>query len=161
MNRIGLLERAAEEARQLRHSWLGVEHLLLALAEPGDASAAGVAVKTAGISYHELRNALLSLPRSYVARLESGTPSALALTAEATRVQARADGIAIGLGDSSVGSRHLLMAIVWEPSSQVMRIVERLGASRQALLTGLRNGNVRVPSVGTPEDVRMGGTRSA
>ena len=150
--------RAAQEARELGHPWIGSEHLLLALVAAESAS--GEALRACGLSYEAVREVVSSLSDSYVQRTpknddlystSSPPHNWLVHDPNTQRIAARAEGLAAGMGDAAVRDEHVLLALLWDPSSPVaLRLMERLGATREGVLKELGRRGVEVPEVPLP-----------
>jgi hypothetical protein len=112
---------ADEEARRLRHEYLGTEHILLGLLKEGT-----------GVAINVLKNLDVDLQiiRSDVENIihvgpERSTVGKLPLTPRAKRIPQLAMEEARRLGHNYVGTEHLLLGIVREPegvAAQVLRI---------------------------------------
>jgi ATP-dependent Clp protease ATP-binding subunit ClpC len=105
---------ARTEARRLRHSWLGCEHLLLGLVAMREAPASRI-ITEQGADLESLR-------REISVRLapEQTQPSerlGLTVTPRATVVLALANVEAERLGARAVGSEHILLALLTEGES--------------------------------------------
>src|SRR3954452_7220057 len=115
---------ANEEARSLRHSSLGVEHLLLGILLD-DVGHGGRALRDGGLSAQAVRTRIGEL-------VPPGPPTAGAIpfTPRLQQVLGRADGESRGLGHDRVGTEHLVLAIAREPAGIAMRILgeHNLGA---------------------------------
>ena len=98
---------AQEEARALRHSYIGAEHLLLALLRlPREAAVAPV-LAGLGLAVGDVRERLQSL----VPAGHDPPPAQLPFTPGTKRVLEIALREALSRGDRHVGAEHLLLAI--------------------------------------------------
>lgn len=115
---------ANEEARALRHTALGVEHLLLGVLLD-DVGHGGRVLRGLGLTADAVRDRVSEL-------VPQGTPTAGAIpfTPRAQQVLGRADSESLGLGHDRVGTEHLLLAIARESDGIAMRILgeHHLGA---------------------------------
>ena len=114
-----VMRRAAQEARALRHRYLGTEHLLLALAS--DDGLAGSALRRLGVS-----------PAEVAERIGSGHSSetaTLGVTALTKRVLEAAVKEARRLGHRCADPEHLLLAVS-EHAAARRRSCGRSGANR-------------------------------
>jgi ATP-dependent Clp protease ATP-binding subunit ClpC len=150
-----LLARAAQEARDLGHPQIGTEHLLLALVATDSAS--GKALSACGLSYEAVHDAISSLSDSYVQRTPRDDPSSstprnwLIHDPDTQRIDARAEGLAAGMGSAEVRDEHELLALLWDPSSPVaLHLMERLGVTRERVLEELGRLGVEIPKVPLP-----------
>ena len=156
MSALDLVTRAAQEARNLSHPWIGSEHLLLALVATDSAS--GEALRACGLSYEATFEAVCGLSDSYVQRTPRDDPypstpprNWLVHDPNTQRVHARAEGLAAGFGSTEVQDEHELLALLWDPSSPVaLQLMEKLGATRERVLEELRRRGVEVPEVSLP-----------
>jgi hypothetical protein len=112
---------AQEEARRLRHAYVGTEHLLLGLLRD-DQGIAGRALESVGIELDAVR-----------ARVEEivgpGTeepPQQLAFTARAKKVLELALRETLALGHDFIGGEHLLLGLVAEGEGVGARVVGEL-----------------------------------
>jgi ATP-dependent Clp protease ATP-binding subunit ClpA len=152
---LDLVSRAAQEARDLGHHRIGSEHLLLALVATD--SAGGQGLRACGLSYEALREAVSGLSGSYVQRTPRDDPSSstprnwLVHDPDTQRIDARAEGLAAGMGSAVVRDEHELLALVWDPSSPVaLQLMEKLGATRERVVEELERVGVEVPKVPLP-----------
>ena len=67
----------------------------------------------------------------------------------------RADAFAATLGDGRITPEHLLLALLWDGSSAASQRLWHLGASRDAIVDGLRARGVAVPAAPLPEQREM------
>ncbi len=115
------LSQAAEEARRLRHNYIGVEHIFIAMTrdEQGDTCRL---LRTAGLNPRHVRREI----RREVSMSEDQPDEVLPLTPRCDMVLS----IAIFLADqntSDVRERHVLMAILQEGESLPVRKLIELG----------------------------------
>jgi len=144
-----LLLRAFGEATRLGHGWIGIDHFLLAMLDPGDESQAAEALRRSSLS-HE------SYSRAYEQLLGESDPPPPAYEREkgispspaVHRCIGRAEGIAIALESTGTTSEHLLVAILWDHRSNI--VLERLGVTRDEIIAHLSAQNVRVPALNLP-----------
>jgi len=143
------VSRAAQEARDLGHPRIGSEHLLLALVATDSAS--GKALRACGLSYEAVREAVSSLSDSHGQRTPRDDPSSsiphnwLVHDPDTQRIDARAEGLAAGMGSAEVRDEHELLAVVWDPT-----LMERLGATRERVLEELGRLGLEVAKVPLP-----------
>jgi len=139
--------RAADEARRLEHSWIGTEHVLLAMfAEPSPATEA---LEELGVTRDRVEEAARGMgrgeprPRPYEPGMGlSPNPAWYKLTGCAT-------GLALAAGRRRPGPEHLLLAMVYGEHA-VGPLLRRVGSSEQALLDALARRGVPVPAVDPP-----------
>jgi len=114
---------AGEEARELRHSFVGTEHVLLALLLAPDGTAAQV-LASFGVSHAQVRIAVVRMMGLGVEPIEGE----LALTGPAQEVIDRARSEAAIRDEKQVGTEHILRALVHKPSGAAARILLQLDA---------------------------------
>ncbi|HET6870349.1 MAG TPA: Clp protease N-terminal domain-containing protein [Solirubrobacteraceae bacterium] len=123
---------AGQEARELRHSFIGTEHILLALARESDGGA-GRALATLGIDHARIRTAVVGMMGLGVEAPEGE----LAFTGRAQDVIDRARAEASIRDQSQVGTEHILLALVHERSGAAARILLQLDADPAAIRSAL------------------------
>jgi ATP-dependent Clp protease ATP-binding subunit ClpC len=114
---------ASEEARALRHSFVGTEHILLALFLAPEGRAAQV-LGSFGVSHAQVRT---SVVRMMGLGLEP-PEGELALTGPAQDVLGRARREASIRDASQVGTEHILLALVHRGNGAAARILLELDA---------------------------------
>jgi hypothetical protein len=67
----------------------------------------------------------------------------------------RAEAFAASLGDGPISPEHVLMALLWDPSSLSSQLLWRLGVSREDIIDGLRSRGVAVPRAAIPPQVEV------
>jgi ATP-dependent Clp protease ATP-binding subunit ClpC len=119
---------ANEEARAMRHSALGGEHLLLGVLLD-DVGHGGRTLRGLGLSAEQVRGRIAELapPAS------SPTAGTIPFTPRAQQILTRADGESRGLGHDRVGTEHILLALAREPDGIAARILGERDAVRRAL----------------------------
>jgi hypothetical protein len=63
----------------------------------------------------------------------------------------RAQGFAATLGDGTITPEHVLLSLIWDPTSLASQVLWRLGIPRERLLERLRAAGVAVPQAALPE----------
>jgi ATP-dependent Clp protease ATP-binding subunit ClpA len=140
---------ANEEARTMRHSALGGEHLLLGILLD-DVGHGGRALRGLGLNADGVRDRIaeISPPAG------SPTAGAIPFTPRAQQILARADGESLGLGHERVGTEHILLALAREPDGIAARILaeHHLGAEavRDAVRRALEEAVETPPKEGAP-----------
>lgn len=118
---------AGEEASKLGSDYLGTEHLLLGIAHEKD-SAGGKILNSLGVTVEAVEPLLAGQGRSgFFSRRE------LYVAPRTKRVLEMALEEANDLGNSFVGTEHLLLAILREGSGVAMQILERFGVTQEKL----------------------------
>ncbi len=117
---------------QMGHTYVGTEHLLLALVEEGTGLAAAV-LTDAGVKADELRNKIETT-------IGVGAPSVVTVedfTPRTKRVMQKAVIIASRIGHSFVGTEHLLLAILSDNDSYSVKFLRELGVSQDSLIRSI------------------------
>ena len=118
---------AAEEASKLGSDYLGTEHLLLGIAHEKD-SAGGKILNSLGVTVEAVEPLLVGEGKSgFFSRRE------LYVAPRTKRVLEMAEEEANDLGNSFVGTEHLLLAILREGSGVAIQILEHFGVTQEKL----------------------------
>ena len=126
------LSSALTAARQLGHSFIGSEHLLLGLASV-DGSIASRALAEAGATPSAIANGIAALEGT-------GTPSLVSpddITPRVKLVIEQSYDEARSLGQGYIGTEHLLLAILRESDSVAVKVLENLGIDAERLYEAL------------------------
>ena len=146
---------ARKYAFELRHSYVGTEHLLLSLTNLQDGMAVNI-LRSLGIDPNQLQNAL----EQEIERSDSPEgPGNIPYTSRVKQALRFAALEARSLQHSYVGTEHLLLGILREKESVAARILKKLGVSldecRKTLLAEIdpnlisgENGGKKVESSG-------------
>jgi hypothetical protein len=118
---------AREEARMLNHDCIGTEHLLLGLLREGDGVAAQ-ALGALGIIVPELRHQA----REVIGQGPRAPAGHLPFTSRGKRVIALSLREALELGQSHVGTEHILLGLIREGRGTATRLLAGLGADLSA-----------------------------
>jgi hypothetical protein len=66
-------------------------------------------------------------------------------------ILARAEGLAAGMGSAEVLDEHVLLGLLWEPASPfAVRLIEKLGVTREQILAELRRRGAETPKLPLP-----------
>jgi predicted DNA-binding transcriptional regulator AlpA len=103
-----VMNRAADEARELNHPWIGDEHLVLGMLHPNCPGAARPVLESFGIQADPFRQALIA---SMGDPWET-TPTHRTLPPATQLVLERANLEAARLADAEVASEHVLLALI-------------------------------------------------
>lgn len=114
---------AGEEARALRHSFVGTEHILLALFLAPEGRAAQV-LGSFGVDHAQVRTRVVRMMGLGLEPPEGE----LALTGPAQDVLDRARREASIRDEPEVGTGHILLALVHKPNGAAARILLELDA---------------------------------
>jgi ATP-dependent Clp protease ATP-binding subunit ClpA len=137
-----VLELSLREALQLKHNYIGTEHILLGLLREGEGMAARILADKHPLD--RIRSEVLTQIESPTARQAHGagrTPAAhdvLALAAELA-------------GDGPVGSQHILEAILQQPDSAAAKVLGEVGVTLDQLAAKLDEVNTQDTADDTPE----------
>ena len=112
---------AQEEARVLRHNYIGTEHLLLGLLREADGVAARV-LGTLEVSLEEVRGEVQRI----VGEGEHEAQGQIPFTPRAKKVLELALREALSLGHNYIGTEHILLGLVRESEGVAARILTEL-----------------------------------
>ena len=124
------LNLAIESAEEMRHNYVGTEHILYGLVKEGSGVAA-TALNECGVTEDALREKLESI---------NGTMSLVDFTPRTKRVLRAAVIISSKTGYTYVGTEHLLLAILSESDSYAVAFLEELGVSVERLAQAVSKG---------------------
>ena len=129
------LNLAIESAEEMRHNYVGTEHILYGLVKEGSGVAA-TALNECGVTEDALREKLESI---------NGTMSLVELTPDdftprTKRVLRAAVIISSKTGYTYVGTEHLLLAILSESDSYAVAFLEEVGVSVERLAQAVSKG---------------------
>lgn len=129
------LNLAIESAEEMRHNYVGTEHILYGLVKEGSGVAA-TALNECGVTEDALREKIESI---------NGTMSLVELTPDdftprTKRVLRAAVIISSKTGYTYVGTEHLLLAILSESDSYAVAFLEELGVSVERLAQAVSKG---------------------
>lgn len=113
---------ADEEARELRHGYIGTEHLLLALLKEDESLAARV-LEHVGVKYEWAHDRVLNIVGRGEVVADEGSRQAGPWSRRAKRVLEYAVREALSLGHNFIGTEHLLLAITREPEGIACRLL--------------------------------------
>lgn len=142
---------AQDEARGLKHNYIGTEHLLLGLITEGEGVAAK-ALETMGIKGDQVRTNVIDI----IGEGEKPVEGHIPFTPRAKRVFELSLREALQLGHNYIGTEHLLLGLLKEGEGVAAQVLTRLGADlaqvRQTviqMLSGYQQGeDERRESVG-------------
>ena len=141
------LNLALESAEKLGHSYVGTEHILLGLINEGSGVAAA-ALKNCGVTAQSVEEKIKSVSGV-------GAPTDLSpndFTPRTKRVLQSALMLSSRMGQSYVGTEHLLLAVISESDSYAVSFLNELGVSRdrlaQAIGSGMQQGGAQAEAVG-------------
>ncbi|MGN0642783.1 MAG: ATP-dependent Clp protease ATP-binding subunit [Huintestinicola sp.] len=128
-----VINKAYLQAGKLGHTYVGSEHLLLALsAEPGSTSAS--ILKSCGVTEEKVLGRIIRL-------IGRGEPSAVdtdAVTPAVTRIIASACKTANATPEKPAGTEHLLAALMKEDGCTALNIITDIGGSISGIISTCR-----------------------
>jgi hypothetical protein len=140
--------RAQEQARTLRHGYIGTEHLLLGLLDEPEGAGAVVLENLAG-SAETVRSAV-------IAAVPAGTdnpPAKIPFTRLGKQVLGQSNAEATSLGHNYVGTEHLLLALLKADGGQAAQVLASLDISYDTALAGVRDW-IAAEVAGNPDAAR-------
>ena len=124
---------AHEEARSLRHNYLGTEHILLGLLREKDGLAARV-LESLDITVERVRAEVVRI----VGPGEELTSGQIPFTPRATKVLQLALKEALSLGEKQIDTEHILLGLVRENEGVAARILLDFEAGPERIRDGIR-----------------------
>lgn len=118
------LNSAVSYAENLGHTYIGSEHLLLGLLA-SDGSIASTALSSRGVTAENVENAIRT-------SIGIGTPTVLSpndFTPRSKNIIEMSVSAARGMGQSYVGTEHILLALLRDSSCYAVNILEEIGVS--------------------------------
>jgi ATP-dependent Clp protease ATP-binding subunit ClpC len=119
---------AQEEARLLKHNYIGTEHLLLGLLADGEGDAART-LESLGVTLEAARHEV----REILGEGHEPQKGHIPFTPRAKKVLELALREALTLRSQSIGSIHLLLGLIAEGHGVGAQVIERLGVSLAAV----------------------------
>jgi len=132
---------AQEEARLLRHNYIGTEHILLGLLHEGDGVAAR-ALESLGISLKDARGQV----KEIIGRGNDSPVGHIPYTPRARKVLELSLREALQLGHHYIGTEHILLGLLREGHGVGAQVLTRLGAEHAQVtehVLGLLAGECR------------------
>ena len=128
------LRLAHEEARDLHHSYIGTEHILLGLLSvPGGAAANALA--SLEVTHGRVRMSVVRMMGTGVEDVTGELP----FTATANDAIERASREASVLGSERVGTEHILLALTRDPVGAAARILLQLDADPATIRSAIES----------------------
>ena len=128
---------AQDEARGLKHNYIGTEHLLLGLISEGEGVAAK-ALETMGIKGEAVRASVIEI----IGEGEKPVEGHIPFTPRAKRVFELSLREALQLGHNYIGTEHLLLGLLKEGEGVAAQVLTKQGADlaqvRQTVIQMLR-----------------------
>src|SRR6266511_2428979 len=113
---------AQEEARLLNHNYIGTEHILLGVIHEGE-GVAGQAMESLGVSLEAVRTQI----GTYVGPGETAPSGHIPFTPRAKKVLELSLREALQLGDSFIGTEHILLGLIREGEGLATKALVALG----------------------------------
>ena len=133
---------AQAEARELQHSYIGTEHLLLGILMEGGGVAVDV-LDSLGVTGDRAR--------AEVVRMAGSGPDPVAgqkpFTPRTRDVLLRANRIRLSLGADAVEPEHLLLALVRDDGGVAIRVLTRFGVDPETIRTHVTRAGSDPPRV--------------
>ncbi|VEI13617.1 ATP-dependent Clp protease ATP-binding subunit [Trueperella bialowiezensis] len=114
---------AQESARNLKHNYLGTEHILLGLIKEGEGVAAK-ALEALNISYDAVQEQVIEI----IGEGQEQPSGHIPFTPRAKKVLEYAMREGLQLGHSYIGTEHLLLGLVREQDGVAAQVLVKLGA---------------------------------
>ncbi len=114
---------AQEEARNLKHNYLGTEHILLGLIREGEGVAAK-ALEALNITLEDVREQVIDI----IGEGQEPPSGHIPFTPRAKKVIEYAMREGLQLGHSYIGTEHLLLGLTREPDGVAAQVLTKLGA---------------------------------
>jgi len=152
---------AQEEARLLKHDYIGTEHLLLGLIREGE-GVAGKALEVLGIRLEALRSQV----EEVIGQGQRAPSGHVPFTPRAKKVLELSLREALELGHNYIGTEHLLLGLIREGEGVAAQVLVKLGADLSRargqvteLLSGHAGGmeagaRTRLVHMTVPDDLR-------
>ncbi len=152
-----VLNKSLYLASELGHTYIGSEHLLLALTSETD-SVASKLLDARGVSFEVTRDAIRR-------RIGSGERTRITprdMTPRTKRIIENAAYQSARFGQSYIGTEHLLYAVASESDSIAVVILGELGVSAADIITDITNflGNVNGDGSESEDSIQLGGKSS-
>jgi len=128
---------ALEEARKMRHEYLTLEHLLLALTRD---SRTREVLRACGANVKRLQESLVSFLEETVERLPEGVEAEPQQTIGVERVLHRAAMHALSAEQKLIDGGDVLVAMFREEESQALYLLQQEGVTRLDLLNYISHG---------------------
>lgn len=143
--------RAQEEARRLKHDYVGTEHLLLGLLREEEGRAARM-LASSGVTYESARRQVVRT----VGAGEKDSPDQMPFTTPAKKSLELALHEALSLGHDYIGTEHLLLGLVRQSKSVASGILRDCSADpetiREAVLLTVAGSDAGPPEPQIPAD---------
>jgi ATP-dependent Clp protease ATP-binding subunit ClpC len=119
---------AQEEARLLKHNYIGTEHILLGLARESDGLAAK-ALEALGIGLEAVRAQVVEI----IGRGQESPSGHIPFTPRAKKVLELSLREALQFGHNYIGTEHILLGLIREGDGVAAQVLVRLGGDLSAI----------------------------
>lgn len=153
---IAVIMKAQEEARRLRHNFVGTEQLLLGILREGSSISARV-LKDLGVNLDDARAEVEAI----IGRGSGAVPSEIPFTPKVKQVFEQAFQEARKLDSPYIEPEHLLLALTQNTESVAYRVLSNLGVDPSKVRTRIIRelGEAAAIPAGGPNDLRGRGSR--
>ena len=146
---------AQDEARALKHNYIGTEHILLGLLREEEGLAARV-LESLDITVERVRSQVVRI----VGSGEEVTSGQIPFTPRAKKVLELALREALSLGHNYIGTEHILLGVLSDDQDPAARALTGIGVTHQAVeqwvlatlarISWKGDGQPAAPGAGTP-----------
>ena len=149
-NLVALDKHVGDVAALTESSSVEVEHYLATMLHPEIECIAGQALKTCGLSYEMVLDAIGKIRGADSGSGQSPASHVRAISTDAERLRAMAEGLALGRGEEAA-PEHLLIAFIWhEEQWRAPTILRQLGVERESVRRELVTLGVQMPPLPFP-----------
>src|SRR5262249_4951165 len=117
---------AQDEARALRHTYIGTEHYLLALLREEEGLAART-LESLGIALEDVRAQVVRI----VGQGDEVSPEQIPFTPRAKKTLEFAQRESLSLGHNYIGTEHILLGLLRETESRAVEILNHFDADAE------------------------------
>lgn len=129
---VKIIEEAVRQASELGHTYIGSEHILLAMSRDASSKASDILTEN-GASYDDIRRAIIDL-------VGQGAPSILNqryFTTASRKILETACSIALKDKKKQAAPEHILAAIMKESSCSACAVIRKIGGDQTGICQGL------------------------
>lgn len=129
---VKIIEEAVRQASELGHTYIGSEHILLAMSMDATSKASDILTEN-GASYDDIRRAIIDL-------VGQGSPSILNqryFTTASRKILETACSIALRDKKKQASPEHILAAIMKESSCSACTVIRKIGGDQTGICQGL------------------------
>ncbi len=127
-NAQGALNAAPNLASKLGHNYIGSEHILLGILYKGNSIASRL-LEAKGVSFSKMQDAVIKSQGVG----DSGSVTEFQLTPRTKHIIEQSGEIARSLGQTFIGTEHILLSILSQKDSVAVRLLEEIGAEPSKL----------------------------